>query len=145
MYPVHWSSKVRFRYKTNAINGELHRAKKIQNFQSETARIKSYDTKMVFWWMKNSCNQLNLSQTKMNIFHKKFCKKLEFYTNGKVKFNIIWATWKIKSLFKIKDNVKYLSCVIHQGICSCGHSYICETIKNNQTVNWNLLNTWRTT
>ena len=83
--------------------------------------------------MKNSCNQLNLSQTKMNIFHKKFCKKLEFYTNGKVKFNIIWATWKIKSLFKIKDNVKYLSCVIHQGICSCGHSHLGETIKNNQT------------
>ena len=40
--PVHWSSKVPFRYKKNAINGELHRAKKISaNFQSETARIKA--------------------------------------------------------------------------------------------------------
>ena len=29
MYPVHWSSKVPFGYKKNAINGELHRAKKI--------------------------------------------------------------------------------------------------------------------
>ena len=28
MYSVHWSSKVPFRYKKNAINGELHRAKK---------------------------------------------------------------------------------------------------------------------
>ena len=42
MYPVHWSSKVPFRYKKNAINGELHRAKKISsNFQSEIARIKA--------------------------------------------------------------------------------------------------------
>ena len=42
MYPVHWSSKVPFRYKKNVINGELHRAKKISsNFQSETTRIKA--------------------------------------------------------------------------------------------------------
>ena len=41
MYPFHWSSKVPFRYKKNALNGELHRAKKIfSNFQSEIARIK---------------------------------------------------------------------------------------------------------
>ena len=66
-------------------------------------------------------------------FSKTFCKKLEFYANGKVTFNIIWATKKIKSLFKIKDNVKVLSCIIHQGICSCGHSYIGETIKNAVT------------
>ena len=42
MYPVHWSSKVPFCYKKNAINGELHRVKKIcSNFQSEIARIKA--------------------------------------------------------------------------------------------------------
>ena len=45
-------------------------------------------------------------------FLKTFCEKLEFYTNGKAKSNIIWATRKIKSLLKIKDNVKHLSCVI---------------------------------
>ena len=53
-----------------------------------------------------------------------------FYTNGKVKFNIIWSTRKIKSLFKIKDNVKHLSCVVYQGICSCGTNCIGETIRN---------------
>ena len=63
-------------------------------------------------------------------FSKKFCEKLEFYTNGKVKFNIIWSTRKIKSLFKIKDNVKHLSCVVYHGICSCGNNYIGETIRN---------------
>ena len=31
IHPVHWSSKVPFRYKKNAINGELHRAKKSFN------------------------------------------------------------------------------------------------------------------
>ena len=42
MYPVHWSSKVSFRYKKNVVNSELHRAKKISsNFQSETVRIKA--------------------------------------------------------------------------------------------------------
>ena len=42
MYTIHWSSKVPFRYKKNAINGELHTTNKISsNFQSEKARIKA--------------------------------------------------------------------------------------------------------
>ena len=63
-------------------------------------------------------------------FSKKFCEKLEFYANGKVKFNIIWATRKIKSLFKTKDNVKHLSCVIYQ---IHRWNYIGETIRNTVT------------
>ena len=63
-------------------------------------------------------------------FSKKFCEKLEFYTNGKVKFNIIWATRKIKSLFKIKDSVKHLSCVVYHGIFSYGNNYTGKTIRN---------------
>ena len=88
--------------------------------------------------------EINLPFSNKNeYFSKKFCKKLEFYTNGKVIFNFIWATRKIKSLFKttrkikslfkIKDNVKHPSCVIYQGICSYGHNYIVETIKNAVT------------
>ena len=38
----------------------------------------------------------------MNIFQNVFEEVKEFYTNGNVKFNIIWAKRKIKSLFKIK-------------------------------------------
>ena len=45
-------------------------------------------------------------------FSKKFCEELQFYASGKAKFNIIWSTRKIKSLFTIKDNVKHLSCVV---------------------------------
>ena len=63
-------------------------------------------------------------------FSKKFCEKLEFYTNGKVKFNIIWPMRKIKSLFKIEDKVKHLSCVVYHGTCSCANNYIRETIRN---------------
>ena len=49
MYPIHWPSKVPFRYKKNVINGEFHRAKKISsNFQSETARIKAKFSKAGF-------------------------------------------------------------------------------------------------
>ena len=66
-------------------------------------------------------------------FFKNFCEKLELYTNGKVKFNIFWTATTIKSLFKIKDNVKHLSCIIYQGICSCGKNYIGETIRNAVT------------
>ena len=57
-------------------------------------------------------------------FSEKFCEKFEFHTNGKAKFNIIWATRKII------DNFKHLSCVTYQGICSCGNNYIGETIRN---------------
>ena len=61
------------------------------------------------------------------------CENLEFYTNGKVKFNITWATRKLESLFEIKDNAKHLSCIIYQGICSCGQNYIGQTIRNAVT------------
>ena len=174
MYPVHWSSKVPFRYKKNAINGKLHRARKISsNFQLETARIKAKFSKAGFPHkvIENTINNFNNEElmiprwlfderktiainlplsNKKEHFSKTFCEKLEFYTNGKVKFNIIWATRKIKSLFKINDNVKHLSCVIYQGICSCGNNCTGETIRNavtrqmntnNQTVIRNLQNT----
>ena len=65
-----------------------------------------------------------------NFSKKTFCEKLQFYTNGRVKFNIIWSTRTINSLFKIKEHVKHLSCVVYHGICSCGNNYIGETITN---------------
>ena len=37
---------------------------------------------------------------------------------------------KISSLFKIKDNVKNVICVIYQWICSCGNNYVGETMRN---------------
>ena len=134
MYPVHWFSEVPFQYMKNGIKDELHRAKKISsNFQSETARIKAKFLKAGFPHkvIENTINNFNKFDkehmiprqlfderktvaidlpfsNKNEYFSKKFCKKLEFYTNGK----------------------KYLSCVIYQRICSCGHNYIGEIIRN---------------
>ena len=62
MYRVHWSSKVPFRYKKNAINGELHRARKISsNFQLKTARIKAKFLKAGFPHkvVENTINNFN--------------------------------------------------------------------------------------
>ena len=125
------------------------------NFKSETARIKGNFLKAgsPHRVIKNTINKFNNGDKELMIpkwlfeerkavamnlpssnknehFSKTFWQKLEFYTNRKVKFSIIWATRKIKSLFKIKDNVKHSSCVTYQGICSYGHNYIGETIRN---------------
>ena len=88
---------------------------------------------MITRWLfdERKTTAINLPFSNKNeYFSKRFCEKLEFYTNGIVKFNIIWSTRKIKSLFKIKDNVKHLSCVVYHQICSCGNNYIVETIRN---------------
>ena len=39
MFPVHWSSKIPFRYKRNVITGELHRANKIASDLSNEMKI----------------------------------------------------------------------------------------------------------
>ena len=144
-----------FRYKKNAINSELHRAKKISsNFQSEIARIKAKflnatcphkviestinnfnnidEELMIPRWLFDERTTIAINllfSNKNEHFSNEFCEKLDFYTNGKVKFNIIWSTRKIKSLIKIKDNIKHLSCVVYHGICSCGNNYIGETVR----------------
>ena len=62
MCPVHWSSKVPFRYKKNLINGALRRAKKISShFQSEIAIIKAKYLKAGFPHkvIENTINNFN--------------------------------------------------------------------------------------
>lgn len=61
---------------------------------------------------------------------KKFCGKLEFYTNGKVKCNIIWTTKKINLLFKIKDNVKILFVLYNEEIVVEEINHVRETMTN---------------
>ena len=62
--------------------------------------------------------------------------KTERFTNGKLKFIVLWSTRNIKSLFPLKDQVKHLSSVIYEGKCSCGIRYIGETIRNSY-IGWN--------
>ena len=56
-------------------------------------------------------------------------KKLDDYTNEKYQFKIIWETRNIRSLFPLKDRVEHVSCVVYEGLCTCGESYIGETIR----------------
>ena len=69
-------------------------------------------------------------------FSKRFISKLQTFTNGKVRFNIIWNTHKIQFLFNNKDKVQNLSCAIYKGVCSCSADYIGETIRNVK-IRWN--------
>ena len=55
---------------------------------------------------------------------KYFTKKLSSLTNTTCKFNVIWDNRKIKSLFPIKDKVKYYSCVKCLQTNSCKQSHI---------------------
>ena len=69
-------------------------------------------------------------------FSKVFVRRVENFTNDKVKVIIIWNTRKIQSLFNNKDKVKHHSCVIYRGICSCDANYIGEKIRNSE-IRWN--------
>ena len=69
-------------------------------------------------------------------FSKAFMKKVENFTNDKVKVTLVWNTQKVQSLFDNKDKVKHHSCVIYRDICSCGADYIGEMIRNSD-IRWN--------
>ena len=64
-----------------------------------------------------------------------FLKKLNSYTNEKYQFKVIWETRNIRSLFPLKDRVEQVSCVVYEGICTCGKSYIGETVRN-ASIRW---------
>ena len=152
--PVHWSSKVPYKYKRNAITGELHRAKRIaSNFDNETKRIrnkyrdagypknvientiKNFNSKkdelLIPPWLFDERKHVTI---RLPFFSKNerycayFISKLVCFTSGKVKFSVVWNTRKIQSLFPLKDKVQQLSCVIYKGICSCGETYVGETL-----------------
>ena len=58
------------------------------------------------------------------------------FTDGNFDIRIVWLTRKVKTLFHIKDKCQHLSCKIYQGICSCGETYVGETVRNVE-VRWN--------
>ena len=69
-------------------------------------------------------------------FVKFFMNKLEIFTNYRVKFNTVWNTRKMKSLFNYKDKKCHYICVIYRGICLWGADYIGETVLNARLL-WN--------
>ena len=139
---------------------ELHRAKKIAtDFDKELRRIKTkflhagYPVNFIngtFFRFSDEKEEFLLpkwlfDETKLIVirlpfaprnekFSKRFISKLQTFTNGKVRFNIIWNTHKIHSLFNNED--RYNICIIYKGVCSCGADFIGETICNVK-IRWN--------
>ena len=64
------------------------------------------------------------------IASKRLIKKFHQFTCDKYDIAVKWLTKEVKSLFPLKDCNLHLSCKIYKGICSCGETYIGETIRN---------------
>ena len=56
--------------------------------------------------------------------------KLNCFTNEKGKFNVVWNTRKVQSLFALKDKVDHYNCAIYRGDCSGDQNYTGETVRN---------------
>ena len=164
--PIPWSSNVPKRYKRNAINGDLHRSKKISsNLNQEIIAIRDkykkadypsrFTESVIREFLNPSLDKddfiippflfeelkpvilIELPFCDMNeVASKQFIKKLINFTNDEYCVRIKWLTRKTKSLFKVKDTTLHPSCKIYQGICSCSNVYIGETIRNVE-VRWN--------
>ena len=138
------------RYKRNAIVGELDRAKKIvSNFDMEIKRIVNKYTAAGFPGRFVHSIIDNFDSGKDNLiipkwlldekkaftiyvpfspsnegFVKTLISKLNYFTNEKCKFNVVWNTRKVQSLLPLKGKVNYYSRVIYRGDCSCDQNYI---------------------
>ena len=64
-------------------------------------------------------------------FVKTIVSKLNYFTSEKCKFNVVWNTRKVQSLFPLKDKVNHYSCVIYWGDCSCDQHYVEEEKSNS--------------
>ena len=90
-------------------------------------------------WLSDKTSIVVISlpfKPKKEKFSQRFISKLQTFTNGKIRFHIIWNTCKVQSLFNNKDKVQHLSCFTYKGVSSCGADYIGETIRNVK-IRWN--------
>ena len=159
--PTFWNSQIPKRYKQNNIRGDLHGALKIaSDFHAgvQTIAQKYLEVgysivfiKSVINDFKNSKDEEQLiipewlfDQRKKVLFKlpycpsnerdvKRFIDKIESFTNGKLKFIVLWSTRNIKSLFPLKDRVKHLSCIICEGKCLCGKSEPAKHLADNKS------------
>ena len=66
---------------------------------------------------------------------KKFLEKFHKFTNDKFTLLIKWQTKKVRNLFRVKSKNLHPSCKIYFGECSCGETYVGETVRNVE-VRW---------
>lgn len=161
--PVHWSSKIPKKYKRNAINTDLHRAKKIaSNFADELNKIrqkfkkanyperftesvirqfaeKNDDEPLIptnFFEIPKSFVWVSLPYCEKNEeISKNFIRKFHKFTGNAYTLCIKWNTKKVKSLLSLKSKNPHPSCKIYYGECNCGETYIGETARNVE-VRW---------
>ena len=141
--PMHWSSKAPKKFKRNVINNDLHRAQKIStDFGTEIIAIKQkyefadYPRRFVDSIIKDY-NEKKSEQPKPNEVSdqeskpfvpikipfcdknekiaKHFLTKLNEFTGKSFKFTIVWQTRKVKTLFSLKDKIKYKANIIYRG------------------------------
>ena len=72
---------------------------------------------------------------KNEISSKHFIKKFGKFTNNTFDVKIKWLMQKVKNLFRVKDKSLHQACKIYKGVCSCGESYVGETVRNVE-VRW---------
>ena len=70
---------------------------------------------------------------KSEILSKHFINKFDKFADNTFDVRIKWLTQKVKNLFRVKDKSLHQACKIYKGVCSCGKSYIGETVHNNLT------------
>ena len=157
---VPWIFKFAKRYKSNTISGDLHRSRKIaSNFDIKIRAIKAkynkagYPRRFIESVIRDFITRLekhesfimppNMFEVKKlfllleipyceqnKIASKRFIKKFHHFTGEKYDMPVKWLTKKVKSLFPLKDRNLHPSCKICEGKCSCGETYIGETIRN---------------
>ena len=64
---------------------------------------------------------------------KSFLEKFKMFTNNEFDVIVKWNTKKVKQLFKLKSRNPHPACQIYSGKCSCGETYIGETVRNVET------------
>ena len=114
---VHWTSKISVKCKRNAIIGELHRAKKIaSNFDIEMKGIVNNYTAILIvvkriWWYHNVLEEMKVFtiylvfSPRNKSFVETFIIKLNYFTNEKYKFNVIWNTKKVQFTWTIISKI----------------------------------------
>ena len=157
---VPWVSKIPKRYKRNTISWDLHRSRRIaSNFDIEVRAVKAKYNKAGYprrfiesvirdfikpldkdelfiippnmFAVKKPFLLLEIPYCEQNeIASKRFIKKSHQFICDKYDIVVKWLAKKVKSLFPLKDRNLHPSCKIYKGICSCGETYIGETIRN---------------
>ena len=153
--PMHWTSQVPKKIKRNIITNDLHRAKKIStDFNQEKDEVISkyvragYPKRFVGSIVEDFIEKQNRSETtraeaeekafvpikipyceKNEKVAKHFIEKLKKFTGDNFRFSIIWQSKKVKTLFRLKDQIKHRANVIYRGtsIKNPEVSYVGET------------------